>query len=624
MKIIIGELRRRNVFKVASVYLITAWIIMQIVSVVSPYLHLPTVFGTAITFVLILAFPVVCIFAWAFELTPEGLKPTKLVDKQESISHHTGKKLSATLGTLLFIAVGFIIYDKTASTPSLELTSTLATKPITDSNKDNTTAKTNSPLSIAVLPFVNMSSEKENEFFSDGLTEEILNKLARVPKLQVTARTSAFKYKNTNEDLRDIGEALGVAYILEGSVRKSQDIARITAQLIRVKDGFHLWSDTYDKSLKNAFIVQDEIANSVTSALDIILDHKARNAMKNAGIGDVEAFVAYQKGIQKYDEAHNLEDISIELLAEANHYLDIAIENAPKFNNAYVYKTDYYSHIFLGEDTSYSKEEREKAKQTTIDILKQVIDNENNLSIKATYQINYALFSDDWSHLPSYKSQIKSVDFCPSIQWIDMLQNLGFRDLSIKLNEKGQQCDPINRSYAMSLAFYYFASQDDEKTLTHMKKSEEQYGFIETFKIITMFIHARKGEYAKADELLKTFKSDERRLGLSYFLNAVKGNKQEMKQNLAELVNYAKPNENYNIKILINAAIIGDREAANKIAAVIDQDPSGTLTLLNVLNQCLCGAPFDLEHTPTFKNRIAEAHFNWPPKPILNFPLKDW
>lgn len=245
----ISELKRRNVFKVATVYLITSWLILQIVSVISPALHLPTVFSTIITVLLAIGFPVACIFAWAFELTPEGLKYSHEVDEAESIRHETGSKINYMLAVALLLALGFISYDKW-----------------NDSSADDSLER-----SIAVLPFQDMSSDKSQGYFGDGISEEILNTLARLKQLVVIARTSSFNFRDSKADIREIGRLLNVNYVLEGSVRKDKDNVRITAQLIEVDSGAHIWSQTYDRELTNIFALQDELTYAITQALKLNL-----------------------------------------------------------------------------------------------------------------------------------------------------------------------------------------------------------------------------------------------------------------------------------------------------------------------------------------------------------------
>jgi len=249
---------RRNVVKVAVVYLIAGWLTMQVADVMFPALNLPEWITSAIAALLLIGFPFALIFAWAFEMTPEGIKREAEVDRSQSITATTGKKLNHTIIIILSIALGFMLVDKFVMrtdepAPAEEIVAA------------------NIKPSIAVLPFVNMSDDKDNEYFSDGLSEELLNLLAKIPQLHVTGRTSSFQFKGTNEDLRVIGEQLNVTNVLEGSVRQSGTQLRITAQLINADTGYHLWSETYDRELTDVFAIQDEIASNVVEALRLKL-----------------------------------------------------------------------------------------------------------------------------------------------------------------------------------------------------------------------------------------------------------------------------------------------------------------------------------------------------------------
>jgi len=259
----VEELKRRNVFRVAIAYVIIAWLILQVGDTLAPALHLPESVNTALAFFLILGFPVAIILAWAYELTPEGLKKEKDVDRSNSITHVTGRKLDYFIIAVLVLALGYFAFDKFVLDPSrdaelVQATTEAVTEQATESREAETADK-----SIAVLPFVNMSDDASNEYFSDGISEEILNALAKVKDLKVAGRTSSFAFKTRSEDLRTIGEALRVSHILEGSVRKSGIQVRVTAQLVKADNGYHLWSQTYDRELTDIFAIQDEIAAEI-------------------------------------------------------------------------------------------------------------------------------------------------------------------------------------------------------------------------------------------------------------------------------------------------------------------------------------------------------------------------
>ena len=241
-----AELKRRNVFKVAAAYIIVGWLIMQVGDTLAPALLLPGWINSALAFFLILGFPLALFFAWAFEMTPDGIRKEKEVDRSQSITHVTSQKLNNLIIGLLVLALGYFMFDKFVLAPGRNAAEIdAAVQTAQDSTPTPPTA--DNARSIAVLPFVNMSDDAANEYFSDGISEEILNALAKVKDLKVAGRTSSFAFKGKDQDLRTIGETLGVENILEGSVRKSGNQVRITAQLVKASDGFHLWSETFDR-----------------------------------------------------------------------------------------------------------------------------------------------------------------------------------------------------------------------------------------------------------------------------------------------------------------------------------------------------------------------------------------
>ena len=287
---LIAELKRRNVIRVAIAYGVIAWVLAQVADLAFDGFDAPTWVLKSVLVILALGFPLAVFFAWAFELTPEGVKKQAEVDRSQSITQHTGRKLNYLIIAVLGVAVGLLLVDKFVKreTPATEV-------PV---------AVTTTDKSVAVLPFVAMSNGPDDEYFADGLTEEILNSLAQLPELLVTARTSAFSFKGLDVPIPEVAAKLGVAHVVEGSVRRSGDQMRITAQLIRAHDGFHLWSETYDRSSADSFGVQGEIAEKVAAALDVVLDDTQREQMQNSGLRNPEAFIAFQKGIEIYDRAH--------------------------------------------------------------------------------------------------------------------------------------------------------------------------------------------------------------------------------------------------------------------------------------------------------------------------------
>ena len=273
------ELKRRNVIRVAVAYVVAAWLVIQVVETIFPAFG----FGDAAirTVVIVLAIGLVpaVIFAWAFELTPDGLKREKDVDRSQSIAPRTGKRLDRVIMVVLALALGYFAFDKFVLAPQRtadlqqELTEQLATvaEEAREAGRTDALLESYGDKSIAVLPFVNMSADKDQEYFSDGIAEELLNLLAKVSALRVISRTSAFSFKGTDLKLTEVAEELNVANILEGSVRRAGDRIRVTVQLIEARSDTHLWSETYDRTFDDIFAIQDEIAAKVVEQLKITL-----------------------------------------------------------------------------------------------------------------------------------------------------------------------------------------------------------------------------------------------------------------------------------------------------------------------------------------------------------------
>jgi len=330
MRNIIKELERRNVAKVALVYVIAGWLTMQVVDVMFPALNLPDWMVSAVAALVLIGFPFALIFAWAFEMTPEGLKREKDVDRSDSTANRTGQRLNRSALIILTIAVGFLLIDKFVLHPDTVDSATGNAEIVATDGKP----------SIAVLPFVNMSADRENEYFSDGLSEELLNLLAKIPELHVAGRTSSFAFKGSTSDLRDIGNQLNVEHLLEGSVRKSNTRLRITAQLIDSENGYHLWSETYDRELDDVFAIQDEIATAVVGALRVTLLDEAMPSSR--GTKNVEAYEHYLQAVYLSQELN--EENMVKLLAE----LRTAVDLDPEFALAYSMLADLYSLYISG------------------------------------------------------------------------------------------------------------------------------------------------------------------------------------------------------------------------------------------------------------------------------------
>ena len=306
------ELKRRNVIRMAGLYLVGAWLLIQVASTVLPTFDVPTWAIRGLIIIVALGFIPTLIFSWVFEMTPEGLKRDQEVPPEQSIAPQTARRMDRMIIAVLVLALAYFALDKFVLGPRRA-----------GAPNESSSSAINSQ-SIAVLPFVNMSSDKEQEYFSDGLSEELLNQLAQIPQLRVIARTSSFSFKGKEVDVATIAKALNVANVLEGSVRKSANTLRVTAQLIRASDSSHLWSQTYDRDRTDIFKVQDEIAADVVAALKVKL-LPTQELPKAPRTNNPEAYQQYLQG------RYYLNRFSIADFEKARVFLERAAELDPKF-----------------------------------------------------------------------------------------------------------------------------------------------------------------------------------------------------------------------------------------------------------------------------------------------------
>ncbi len=314
---LVSELRRRNVFRMAALYVVAAWLIMQVTEVLMDLAKLPDWIGPSVLGLLAIGFPITLIFSWFYELTPEGLSLEKDIDPAESITHVTGRRMDFIVISLLSAAV--LLFAWHTWWPSVP----------TDK-------------SIAVMAFENMSDDPEQEFFSDGISEELLNTLSQVDDLRVISRSSSFSFKGKDFDIPTIAEKLNVAHVLEGSVRRMGDSVRITAQLIDAHTDSHLWSETYTRELttQNIFAIQHEIAAAITGNLRATLSLQDEADLRAVPTTSLEAYQAYLLGKQRMIRR------SRDSLTEAASYFQEAINLDPDYAVAYVGLAD--AHMLLG------------------------------------------------------------------------------------------------------------------------------------------------------------------------------------------------------------------------------------------------------------------------------------
>ena len=623
----IEELKRRNVVKVGVLYSVSGWLILQIADLLFDLMGLPAQWLRLVLALLILGFPLALIFSWVFEMTPEGLKRERDIDHSQSATAETGHKINTVITVLLIAAIATVVLDRlipevrdpatVSGGDEFESESESATTQVSDSSAVAASRFAPAPeRSIAVLPFANMSGNVENEYFADGLSEEILNFLADVPDLRVTARTSSFQFKGRNLDIREVAGALNVAHVLEGSVRRSGERARITAQLIRADDGYHLWSEAYDRTLEDTFEVQMEIAESVTRALGVVMDERQRERMHDVGVRDVESFIHFQRGRQIFYDAHS-NNIDMAMLAEAANEFTVAIELEPRFAAAYHMRSDYAAHIMT--KTGATDAERMAAAERQGADLAQAISYASNPYIKALVEVDRTLASSDWSSARERLEVALASPTCDEGTWIEVAPVFGYAEQTLARGRRLIDCDPLNfYNFSLSAAALLWLGEGQASYETALRGLEvaPRNPFLQSDAVDALL------QLGRHDEALARARSSESGMHESRMVRALAatGEGTSARPLMAKAVARSGQWLGSFVQLQL-AAVIGDRGTANETAAWYDGLPGGPLMLTGVVLECACGAPFDIEVTPRFAERLAEAGVDWPPPTIIDFPL---
>jgi TolB-like protein/Tfp pilus assembly protein PilF len=335
-----SELKRRNVYRVAVAYAVVAWLVIQIATQVFPFFEVPIWAVRMVIVILVLGFPVALGLAWAFEITPEGIKRSDEVSPEESIRQHTGRKLVALTILLGVIAVALFAWPL------------LRSKVAVTSNASSKAASAAPDKSIAVLPFENLSDEKANAYFTDGVQDEILTYLAKISELKVISRSSVLQYKaGAQRNLTEIGRELGVTHLLEGAVQRAGGKVRVTAQLIDARNDAHVWAQTYDRDLADVFAIQSDIAKAIADQLQAKLSPNERKAIEQPPTTDVVAFDLYSRAktilLTRVQNVTNEQEVR-----QAVDLLDLAVKRDPSFFDAYCQLALAHGYIYsvLGID----------------------------------------------------------------------------------------------------------------------------------------------------------------------------------------------------------------------------------------------------------------------------------
>jgi adenylate cyclase len=642
MNQLLAELRRRNVFRVAAAYLVVGWLVMQVISVISDAAGLPDWADSLALILLLAGLPVAVFIAWAFEMTPTGLKPTESVDPETSLTRATGSTLDiailAGLGLVAVLVVSSWLWpnggtdvepaELVAEVTAPDAPAAPAPQPSEAEAATATDATADGPpaLSVAVLPFVAMSSDVEDRYFAEGLTEEILNYLAAVPELLVTSRTSAFQFRGDDlPSVPEIAQQLGVAYIVEGSIRRSGDRVRVTAQIIRAADDSHLWSQTYDRTMDDVFAIQDDIAQNITAVLDIVLDENQLARMGEIGVQNVEAYIAYQRGVEISVEAHDRRVDTLTALEPAEALFAEATRLAPDFSDAYMRQADYYAHLMsrsVREDTEEARATLEMATDRYFNLLELAKDSTTDPNRRAMIDVDRIYLRQSWTGAGPILDRASQTTGCPFTAWLRELSALSGRSAAfLPYAQRMTQCDPLNGSnWAVLSSIAYSAGEFDiaHDAASNGLRLDSRDISLMWQSADALFQAGREDDIAEYMDFLQV--PDYVR-GLYAAMFAARAGDREAANEARLLMGETHALDGYALRL---HAMLGEREAANAVAAQLDTLADSLNDLIAITAACRCGALWDLEATPNFARRIEEAEFPWPPPGTGDYPLKDW
>jgi len=495
------ELKRRNVIRVSALYALAGWVLLQIADILFGLLDVPGWGLRLVLGLLLLGFPLVVIFSWVYEMTPEGLKRESEIVRDNSITPQTGRKIDRLIIAGLIVVVLVLLADR------LLLTSSSRSEPQQAESENSQPEPASVPpenptvdvekKSIAVLPFVNMSGDEENEYFSDGLTEELLNLLAKVDDLRVSSRTSSFAFKGKDTKLPSVAKELKVAHILEGSVRKSGMQVRITAQLIDVETDSHLWSETYDRKLDDIFAIQDEIAKAVVEALKVRLFAPGENVAEGKREQNTDAYLSYLRGRHLYELGKQTSDV--DFIRQAMAMYESALETDPDYALAFAGLSDAYARLSIEAELSMqegyelSREMAEKALAIDPDLVEALL-------ALADIQMEY-----DWDMEAAEASYLRALAVRPSDA--EGLRTYGYFlvtdgrfDEAIEYYHKAMEVDPLQvRTYTGLTYALLFAERFDDLNEVGEKLAQHQgTEYVKRWRhFIDLAVLRSKGDYAE-------------------------------------------------------------------------------------------------------------------------------
>ena len=580
-----GELKRRNVYKVAVAYAVVGWLLIQVATQVFPFLDIPNWAIRLVILLTALGFPIALIIAWAFELTPEGIRRTEDADAAGQRSRGgiwmALVVIAAALSLGLFFLGRYSAGNARSQNPALRGSGVASSEAVTAVPEK----------SVAVLPLLNESGDPKDEYFADGLSEELIAALAQINGLKVIGRSSSFRFKDRHEEPKAIGEKLGVSTLLEGTVRKQDDRVRIVAELVNAADGIALWTRTFDRELKDIFAVQEEIARAVAESLKVtLLGSQDRSAQRGAP-GNVEAHNAYLQGHFHF-QRRNLEDYR-----KAVGYFDQAIGLDPDYALAYTERSEAWS--FIGDLTGQHEPAWSNARS----------DAEKAVAIapslaEARAALGWVRFFIDWKFAEGITELKRAKELSPANPTAnDLLARailyLGRLDEAERQARHAVELDPLSVIAQGNLArVLFFAGKLDEADATARKAAELQPASASSHRWQTLIAAQRgDGETALREAQLEPDEGYRRfELALAQY---VRGDRAAADAALADLIANGRDNLAYQIAEVY--AVRGEKDKAFEWLQIsFDNHDTGTLTLL--VDPLVRG----LHDDPRYKNFLAK------------------
>jgi len=573
-----AELKRRHVYRVAIAYGVVAWLLIQVATQVFPFFELSNFVVRVVVAASVLGFPVALIIAWAFEMTPEGLKRAEDVAPDDYIPRWSTRKFAALVVSVAILATGVplvhVLRKKPAFLSRVNATSALAQK------------------SIAVLPLLNESGDPGDEYFSDGLSEELIAALAQIKGLKVIGRSSSFRFKDKKEDSKTIGQKLGVSTLLEGTVRKQGDQVRIVAELVKAADGSELWSRTFDRELKDIFAVQAEIAEAVATSLELTLLGTEDGSAQKASTKSMEAHNAYLQG-HFYFQRRNLEDYR-----KAVGFFDQAIRFDSDYALAYAERSEAWA--WIGDLSSEKKKEAWKAAGSDAE---KAIAVDPNLA-EAHAALGWVRFFIEWKFAEGLAELRRAQQLSP---WNPTANDLlarvvvyfGQFEQAEKMARQSIELDPLAYQARISLARVLFAEGKLDETEAAARKAAELQPTAAGNHRFQVFVAIQRGDGEAALREARLEPNEGYRRFELALADYTRGERRAADEALAELI--AKDRDFLAYQIAQVYAWRGENDKAFEWLQVsLDTHDTGTVSLL--IDPLLRG----LQHDPRYKSLLTK------------------